>query len=128
MLHDLLLHMVRRAVGEEAEQCLPEVEAWIHSHLPRDYAWPGNYRELEQCVRNIIIRRSYQPIAQQEPGSEPFAASVQTGQATADELLSWYAALVYRKAGSYEEAARRLGLDRRTVKTKVQAYLKKAAG
>ena len=46
------------------ERCLPEVEEWIAKHLPADYAWPGNYRELEQCVRNVIIRRSYQPLAQ----------------------------------------------------------------
>ncbi|MGA2185780.1 MAG: sigma 54-interacting transcriptional regulator [Bryobacteraceae bacterium] len=129
VLHDLLLYMVRRAVGDEAEQCLPEVEVWINAHLPGDYAWPGNYRELEQCVRNIIIRRSYQPIAQQAPAAaDPFTARVQGGQVTAGELLAWYSALVYRQAGSYEEAARRLGLDRRTVKAKVESYLEKVAG
>ena len=129
VLHDLLLYMVRRAVGDEAEQCLPEVEGWINAHLPRDYAWPGNYRELEQCVRNIIIRHSYQPIAEQAPASADFfAAQVQGGEVTAGELLAWYSALVYRHAGSYEEAARRLGLDRRTVKAKVEAYLEKVAG
>jgi hypothetical protein len=118
VLHDLLLYMVRRAVGSEAEQCLPEVEGWIGTHLPADYAWPGNYRELEQCVRNIIIRRSYQPIATASTGPR-----IQDGRMTADELLAWYAALVYRQAGSYEEASRRLGLDRRTVKAKVESYL-----
>jgi DNA-directed RNA polymerase specialized sigma24 family protein len=40
-------------------------------------------------------------------------------------VLSYYAALVYRQTGSYEEAARRLKLDRRTVKSKVQEYLKR---
>ena len=34
---------------------------WIDSNLGRDYAWPGNFRELEQCVRNVMIRRDYQP-------------------------------------------------------------------
>jgi len=121
ILHDLLLYMLRRAVGDDAEQCLAEVEAWIGKNLPADYAWPGNYRELEQCVRNIVIRRSYQPIAQEDPDS--FPANLRSGRATAEELLCWYAALVYRQAGSYEEAARRLGLDRRTVKSKVEAYL-----
>ena len=128
VLHDLLHYMVRRTVGQEAEQCLPDVEAWIHSHLPADYAWPGNYRELEQCVRNIIIRRSYQPIVHPRSEGEVFASQVQCGQASAEELLSWYSALVYRKAGSYEEAARRLGLDRRTVKAKVELFLQKEAG
>ena len=118
VLHDLLYYMVRRAVGDEAEQCMPEVENWIGSHLPADYAWPGNYRELEQCVRNIIIRGSYEPVV-----SRPAADPIREGRLTADELLAWYAALVYRQSGSYEEAARRLALDRRTVKAKVEAYL-----
>ena len=126
VLHDLLLYMLRRALGEEAEQCLPEVETWIKTNLPADYHWPGNYRELEQCVRNIVIRRSYQPIARES--SATFPANLQAGRATADELLCWYAALVYRQAGSYEEAARRLALDRRTVKSKVEAYLARTAG
>ncbi len=130
VLHDLLLYMVRRAVGDEAEQCLPEVESWIKEHLPVDYAWPGNYRELEQCVRNIIIRRSYQPIDDRSVAAagDVFASRVQGGEVTAGELLAWYSALVYRLAGSYEEAARRLGLDRRTVKAKVDLYLEKMAG
>jgi DNA-binding NtrC family response regulator len=130
VLHDLLLYMVRRAVGDEAERCLPEVEGWIKEHLPVDYAWPGNYRELEQCVRNIIIRRSYKPIDERSVAAagDVFASRVQGGEVTAGELLAWYSALVYRLAGSYEEAARRLGLDRRTVKAKVDLYLEKMAG
>lgn len=38
---------------------------------------------------------------------------------TADEVLRRYCSLVYAREGSYEGAARRLGLDRRTVKSKV---------
>jgi len=127
VLHHLLLYMVRRTVGGEAEQCLPEVEGWINAHLPADYAWPGNYRELEQCVRNIVIRRSYQPI-QAPAAADSFTAKLQGGKVTAGELLAWYSALVYRQAGSYEEAAARLGLDRRTVKAKVESYLEKMTG
>lgn len=124
MLDDLLLFMVRRAVGEEAEQCVPEVKAWLHSNLPADYSWPGNYRELEQCVRNIIIRRSYQPIEKQEPALESaFMERYQRGEMTMDEVASHYAALVYKQTRSYEDAARRLGIDRRTVKAKVEMFL-----
>jgi transcriptional regulator with AAA-type ATPase domain len=126
VLHPLLLFMTRRAVGEEAEQLLPEVEHWVRTHLPAGYRWPGNYRELEQCVRNIVIRRSYHPMEQNEAGAhDNFFTCFERGQLTADELLSYYAALVYRQTGSYEEAARRLGLDRRTVKAKVETYLAK---
>jgi hypothetical protein len=38
---------------------------------------------------------------------------------TADEVLNHYASLVYRQCGSYVETAKRLGLDRRTVKARV---------
>lgn len=117
---ELLLYMVRRAVGEEdAAQCLPEVQAWIDKHLPREYEWPGNYRELEQCVRNIVIRRAYTPLRSEGAvvaKGDDLAAEIAAGSLTANELLRRYAALVYAKAGSYEETARRLGLDRRTVK------------
>jgi hypothetical protein len=34
-----------------------------------------------------------------------------------------YVTIVYSRSGSYEETARRLGLDRRTVKAKVDAAL-----
>jgi transcriptional regulator with AAA-type ATPase domain len=124
VLRELILYMTRRTVGDEAERCLPEVEAWIAAHLPADYAWPGNYRELEQCVRNVIIRRSYQPLAQAAGDNESaFFARFRAGQLNADELLAHYAARVYRLTGSYEEAARRMGVDRRTVKAKVEQYL-----
>jgi transcriptional regulator with AAA-type ATPase domain len=129
VLGELVHYMTLRTVGDEAERCLPEVEEWIAKQLPADYAWPGNYRELEQCVRNVIIRRSYQPLAQASNGNpanrneDEFFARFRAGQLSADELLSRYAARVYQLTGSYEEAARRMGVDRRTVKAKVESYL-----
>jgi DNA-binding NtrC family response regulator len=121
---ELLHYMTLRTVGDEAERCLPEIEQWISANLPADYPWPGNYRELEQCVRNVIIRRSYLPIATtQPPPDESFASRLEAGQLSADELLSHYAAKVYRLTGSYDAAARRLGLDRRTVKAKVSTHV-----
>ncbi len=129
VLRELLEFTVRRVVGNDAASTLSEVEEWIQTKLPQNYAWPGNYRELEQCVRNIIIRRSYQPIADPARDQNSTAALLQrmeNGAPTADELVSHYAALVYTRTGSYEETARRLGLDRRTVKTKVEKFLASA--
>jgi transcriptional regulator with AAA-type ATPase domain len=124
VLHELLHYMVARTVGEEAERCLPEVEEWIGAHLPAGYSWPGNYRELEQCVRNVIIRGSYRPVKQAAATQEDeWIRKFRAAEFTADELLSRYAAEVYRSTGSYEEAARRMALDRRTVKAKVELYL-----
>jgi transcriptional regulator with AAA-type ATPase domain len=124
VLQDLLLFMVRRAVGDEAERCLPEVEDWVRTNLPSAYSWPGNYRELEQCVRNVIIRGSYQPIGDRNRREdESFLTRFRQGELTADQVTSYYSALVYRRTGTYEETARRLGIDRRTAKSKVEAFL-----
>ena len=118
VLDDLVYYMVRRQVGADVERTLGEVRAWMKENLPADYRWPGNYRELEQCVRNVIIRRSYQPL-ESSSGEEAFESRFRAGALKADEVLNHYCALVYRQSGSYEEAARRLGMDRRTVRAKV---------
>lgn len=125
VLQELTLFMVRRVAGDEAEDCLKEVQQWIGKHLPANYAWPGNYRELEQCVRNVMIRGAYQPmVSDATDGSDDgFSTAFRAGKLKADDVLAYYAALVYRQTGSYEEAARRLGVDRRTVKARVEAYL-----
>ena len=118
-LDELVLYMTRRAVGAEAESVYPVVREWIGSHLPKGYAWPGNYRELEQCVRNVLIRQTYRPLA--VGGGDTFFDRFGRGELTADEVLNHYAALVYRQCGSYVETAKRLGLDRRTVKARVDS-------
>jgi len=120
---------VRRVVSDDAERTLAEVEEWVKAKLPANYPWRGNYRELEQCVRNIVIRRSYQPMA--DPAKDHTSAatllqSIENRSLAADELVSHYAALVYLKTGSYEETARRLKLDRRTAKSKVEKFLSSA--
>jgi transcriptional regulator with AAA-type ATPase domain len=115
---ELLLYMTRRTVGEEAEQAYEAVLNWTAKHLPDGYRWPGNYRELEQCVRNVLIRQTYRPLSL--ANTDDFHDRYQRGELTADEVLNHYARLVYRHSGSYVETARRLGLDRRTVKARVE--------
>src|SRR6185437_9279810 len=56
VLRDLVFYMSRRVAGAEAEELAPEVMEWINSNLGPEYSWPGNYRELEQCVKNVLIR------------------------------------------------------------------------
>jgi DNA-binding NtrC family response regulator len=126
VLRELLQYMTRRTAGEEAIDCLPEVEAWIRGHMPKAYAWPGNYRELEQCVRNIIIRGSYRPAVRssEPPDEQDWIRRFHEGTIAADELMARFVARVYAETGSYEETARRLSLDRRTVKAKVEEYLR----
>jgi transcriptional regulator with AAA-type ATPase domain len=120
VLRELLLFIARRIAGEEAETLAEEVETWIVRHLGREYPWPGNIRELEQCVRNVLVRKEYHPAsAQKQTNTDDLIDAFNTGTLTADEMIRRYSTLVYAQTGSYEETARRLQLDRRTVKSKI---------
>ncbi len=126
-LSNLLRFIAHRVAGEsEAETLAGEAEAWIAKHLGRDYPWPGNVRELEQCVRNVMIQGEYRPAAgalpEQSARGELGRAFV-SGTLTADEMLRRYCTLVFAATGSYVETARRLGIDRRTVKERVDPTL-----
>lgn len=124
VMRELVLYMSRRVAGAEGEELACEVMGWIEANLGANYCWPGNYRELEQCVKNVLIRRDYRPARRAPEGAvEQFAADARDGRLTADELLARYITIVYSRTGSYEETARRLGLDRRTVKAKVDPEL-----
>ena len=125
VLHELIFFMARKVVGEEAVGLAPEVERWVKENLGLEYAWPGNYRELEQCIRNFLVRREYQPPsgAGRRGAPEALGERLKEGTLTAEQVLSYYATLVYAKTRSYQETARRLQLDRRTVKSKIDSQL-----
>jgi transcriptional regulator with AAA-type ATPase domain len=124
ILSDLILHMARRVAGAEAEDLAADVSRWIDENLGDKYPWPGNYRELDQCVKNVLIRRDYRPSrAPVASAIERVQDDFQAGRLTFEELLSRYSTMVYHQTGSYEETARRLGIDRRTVKAKIDRNL-----
>lgn len=124
VLRALLMFIAQRVVGAEAEALAAEVEEWIVQHLGRDYSWPGNIRELEQCVRNILIRKVYQPPERQnESPHDALIRAISSGMLTAEALLGQYCTLVFAQTGSYMETARRLQLDRRTVKSKIDPQI-----
>lgn len=124
VMQDLVLFMARRVAGDEAESLAREAGEWILNRLGPDYEWPGNYRELEQCIRNLLIRKDYRPVSWgPRDSSGGLFEPAYGGRLTASELLTRYCTLIYARTGSYEETARRLDLDRRTVKSKVDAAL-----
>jgi transcriptional regulator with GAF, ATPase, and Fis domain len=120
-LRTLLRAIARRVAGdEEADDIAAEAEAWIAEHLGPDYAWPGNVRELEQCVRNLVIRGTYKPQRPVPVGARAqFLDAVATGTLSVDALIRHYCTWVYALTGSYSETARRLGLDPRTARDRV---------
>ncbi len=124
VMKDLVLFIARRVAGDEAESLAGEAEEWILDRLGSDYEWPGNYRELEQCIRNLLIRKDYRPVSGgRKDSAEGLFEPAYSGRITASELLTRYCTLTYAQTGSYEETARRLDLDRRTVKSKVDGAL-----
>ena len=120
-----LIHFLAGRLLNEASECeinliSNEVHSFIKQKLPADYRWPGNIRELDQCVRSVLLRQAYSP-----PSTKPIAVRPQwleraeKGNLSADELLNAYCGHVYAIQGGYEPAGRVLGLDRRTVKSRV---------
>jgi DNA-binding NtrC family response regulator len=124
-----LQHLVRficeRVAGAgEADVLAAEVEKAIERSPGRDYAWPGNFRELEQCVRSVMLRGEYRATsAVSTDARQAIAAGVLGGAFTADDLLRNYCTLLYAKTRNYSHVAEKLGVDRRTVRAKVDAAL-----
>ena len=122
VLWDLVGYLSQRVAGSEGQTVAVEVHNWIRDHLGLDYHWPGNIRELEQCVRNVILRREYHPATEPAAGPDDWQLSAfKQGDLSLDALCRLYCTRVYAVAGSYLETARRLKIDRRTVKKYVEA-------
>ena len=121
-LGDLVRLLVKRMAGEESTELTGMVLDILKRDLPPGYPWPGNVRELEQAVRRILLTRrcsvEFEPV--EEQGAEELWQRFQAGSLNARELLGCYCALLYRRLGSYEDVARRTGLDRRTVKRRIE--------
>jgi DNA-binding NtrC family response regulator len=127
-LAGLIGFLARRIAPEEADALGAEVLDWVEKNLGREYRWPGNIRELEQCVRNVLVRRHYAPqrVTTSKRETSParrWLAEAEAGQLNFAELLSSYTTWMYAKLGSYQQTAQALGLDRRTVRSKIDAEL-----
>jgi DNA-binding NtrC family response regulator len=124
-----LNHLVRfisaRVAGEEEADALAnEVVRSIELSPGFDYAWPGNFRELEQCVRSVMLRGTYRPSpAASFDARQSIANAVMSGDLSADDLLRKYCTLLYAKTRNYSQVAEKLGVDRRTVRAKVDVGL-----
>ena len=88
----------------------------------------GTWRELEQCVRNVLVRKRYRPpAAPAHAADDGLAAALHDGGITAGSCSAGYCTTVYARTGSYQETARRLALDRRTVKQHIDPDSARAA-
>ncbi|MEZ6095556.1 MAG: sigma 54-interacting transcriptional regulator [Pirellulaceae bacterium] len=131
-LTDLVLAIASRLIPNESEEFSREATEWIQQKLGENYPWKGNIRELEQCVRSLLVRKEYIPVWADEasaitgndvklPGWIQRAAD---RTLSAEELVAAYCHWVHQETQNYEHAARKIGLDRRTIKAKVTAFQK----
>jgi len=128
-LRALVYYVSQRFVGvdgenkDDVEGLTDQAVDWIEKNLGDTYQWSGNIRELEQCVSGIMIRGRYVPagIAERRSTNPAWADKAIRGELNADQLLQNYCHWIYQKVGSYDGAARHLGIDRRTVKAKIEA-------
>lgn len=136
-LVELLRFIARRLLRElpdEADSLAAEAVQWIEQRFGPTYEWPGNIRELEQCVRNVLIRKSDHspPMPDQLRGpngmpagpprsTDQFVRSLLAGELTLDEVTKHYASMIYAQVGRYDLAAKKLGVDWRTIKDKVKS-------
>ena len=129
-LDAMLSHVVHRMTGESAKDLIALVREVIDEDLGPHYSWPGNVRELEQAVRRILVTRHYQGdrSAVAPDLQARILSGIDAGRLSAQELLTSYCALLHERFGTYEEVARRTGLDRRTVKKHVEAASGREAG
>jgi len=120
-LENLVHFLAVRVAGEkEAQQLTEETVTWINTKLEKNYQWLGNVRELEQCVRNILVRGNYFPPTKQQK-TDNLAKQIKQATLTAEQLLQLYCKQVYNNTNSYVETAKILNIDRRTVKAKIEA-------
>lgn len=123
-LRRLVEALVSRMVpSAEVEELVDTSVRYIEGNLT-DYPWPGNVRELQQCLLSLIVHGVYVPsVSRTAPLAERLGRSLIAGDYSLDEMTDLYVTLAFRRHGSYSETARKLELDWRTVKSKVNLAL-----
>ena len=113
----LVRALVRRTLGDHDEGSFAEVMNGIERSLGPDYRWPGNMRELDQCVRNLLIHGRYLPPTRPEPahGLHRLFDAMEAASVELDTVVETYTRWAYTRHGSYTGAGEALGIDRRTV-------------
>jgi DNA-binding NtrC family response regulator len=118
-LTELLSYTIERMLAQPSPELENEIRAVIDKNLGPGYAWPGNVRELEQCVRRVILKKNYAgDIKSVSPDDlkTQLVTGIESGELDAQTLIAGYCTLLYKRYGTFEDVARRINLDRRTVK------------
>jgi two-component system, NtrC family, response regulator AlgB len=108
------LRFIAKQIGKKVTGFSPEARKLIHSH-----EWPGNLRELRNCIERAVILTNHEVI---EPGDLPTLSATRTSPAVTtgalvslDELEMEHIRRVMARSSSLEEAAQVLGIDTATL-------------
>ena len=116
-LQALVERILARTIVDVEEAVVVRVMGAIQA-LGADYRWPGNVREVEQCVRRVLLTQTYQGDSVAAGAASDWGSL----RVSAGQLLARYCATLYAELGSYGAVARIVELDRRTVKRHVDAF------
>jgi transcriptional regulator with GAF, ATPase, and Fis domain len=121
----LVSHICARITGEVAPEIAADVLARIERALGPNHPFHGNVRELEQCVRRVLLTGRADAPPHAGKASSSAAASllsrIERAELDAESLLRAYCELLYERSGSYVQVAKLTGLDRRTVRRHLKA-------
>jgi DNA-binding NtrC family response regulator len=109
----LVERIAYRILGEASPGVATDTLRVIAKDLPENYPWPGNVRELEQCVRSVLLTRAYK--------GDPLALTQEPASGNEKDARAARARMLYRESHNYGTVARKMGIDRRTVKKYVTA-------
>tara|TARA_B100001750_G_scaffold41824_1_gene30493 strand:- start:253 stop:1530 length:1278 start_codon:yes stop_codon:yes gene_type:complete len=115
-------HFVRRYLAEgELPEVWDRVTTWLDRARRLPHSWPGNVRELQNMLRSVLLGLdpTLDPVAPTVEGTD-LPTTIAENTATLREVEDWYLARVLAaQDGSAAAAARVLGIDRGTVRRRL---------
>ncbi|MBO6935793.1 MAG: sigma-54-dependent Fis family transcriptional regulator [Deltaproteobacteria bacterium] len=118
-------HFVARYVGaDELPEVWARVERWLDRARALPHRWPGNVRELQNALRSVVLGLE-PPMLDAGRGNETadgiVPAAIAAGTAPLEDVEAWYLQKVLdAQGGSQSAAARVLGIDRGTVRRRLE--------
>ncbi len=90
-----------------------------------EYTWPGNVRELENTMERLVVFARDKTITSEDLvySNTPFSQMVETEPTSLEEMERRHVIKVLtRTNGNKSRAAQLLGIDRKTLRTKLRKY------